>query len=441
MPRASASHTSSTASGSVDYAAGLATLTDYVVGAAPGTVTLQSLWTRRAAWNTASVFFRTQAAPLKPEGLVLTLVDLSGNALTVTSAADGTLSGDHARGKIDYEGGTAELQFGDYVDDATLTAAQKAEWWYSAADVGAVQAGKIWRPLPVDPSTLRYNSVAYFYLPLDADILGIDPVRLPPDGRVPIFRVGGFVVVGHTGTVPAATYSNGQTINCARTRLSRVYLIGADGKLIRSGYTVDLDAGLITVVDVSTWVQPVTVRHRIEEMTRVADLQIDGTLRFTSQLSHDFPVGSVVSSALMAGNLRARALPVWDQLNWDGVTWLDAVAARARGSAGVTQTLAGIQHKLIGHGFLLLNASLVFRPHVAPAKDAKAWLPFFETVIAALAQSQPALILWGKIAEQLNRLPVVQALPQIVAEHPYNLSFIGNREMHALFGPLRLLHA
>ena len=321
------------ASGSVDYSAGLATLTDYVVGAAPGTVTLQSLWTRRAAWNTASVFFRTQAAPIKPEGLVLTLVDLSGNALTVTSAADGTLSGDHARGKIDYEGGTAELQFGDYVDDATLTAAQKAEWWYSAADVGAVQAGKIWRPLPVDPSTLRYNSVAYFYLPLDADILGIDPVRLPPDGRVPIFRVGGFVVVGHTGTVPAATYSNGQTINCARTRLSRVYLIGADGKLIRAGYNVDLDAGLITVVDAATWVQPVTVRHRIEEMTRVADLQIDGTLRFTSQLSHDFPVGSVVSSALMAGSLRARALPVWDQLNWDGVTWLDAVGPAGPASA------------------------------------------------------------------------------------------------------------
>ncbi len=322
-----------TASGSVDYAAGLATLTDYVVGAAPGTVTLQSLWTRRAAWNTASVFFRTQAAPLKPEGLVLTLVDLSGNALTVTSAADGTLSGDHARGKIDYEGGTAELQFGDYVDDATLTAAQKAEWWYSAADVGAVQAGKIWRPLPVDPSTLRYNSVAYFYLPLDADILGIDPVRLPPDGRVPIYRVGGFVVVGHTATIAAATYSNGNTINCGRTRLSRVYLIGADGNLIQAGYSVDLDAGVITAVDVSSWVQPVTIRHRIEQMTRVADLQIDGTLRFTSQLSHAFPVGSVVSSALMAGDLRARALPVWDQQSWDGVTWLDAVGPSGPASA------------------------------------------------------------------------------------------------------------
>jgi len=336
------------ASGSVDYQAGIATITDYVVGASPASITLQSLWTRRAAWNTASVFFRTQAAPLKPEGLVLTLVDLSGNALTVTSAADGTLSGDHARGKVDYEGGTAELQFGDYVDDATLTPAQKSEWWYDPADVGAVQAGKIWRPWPVDPSSLRYNSVAYFYLPLDAEILGIDPVRLPPDGRVPIFRVGGFVVAAHTATIAAATYSNGNTINCGRERLSRVYLIGADGQLIQTGYTVDLDAGVITAADVSSWVQPVTIRHRIEQMTRVADLQIDGTLRFTSQLSHAFPVGSVVSSALMAGDLRARALPVWDQQSWDGVTWLDAVGPSGPASASyndaafpVTVTNAG----------------------------------------------------------------------------------------------------
>ena len=110
-------------------------------------------------------------------------------------------------------------------------------------------------------------------------------------------------------------------------------LIGADGNLIQAGYSVDLDAGVITAVDVSSWVQPVTIRHRIEQMTRVADLQIDGTLRFTSQLSHAFPVGSMVSSALMAGDLRARALPVWDQQSWDGVTWLDAVGPSGPASA------------------------------------------------------------------------------------------------------------
>ncbi|MBF9263609.1 hypothetical protein [Paracidovorax cattleyae] len=313
------------ASGTVDYAAGLARMTDYVVGPSPASVSLQSLWTRRSPWSTASVFFRTQSAPIKPGGLVLTLLDLQGNALTATAGVDGSFTGDHMRGRMDFEAGVAELQFGDYVDPATLSDDQKAEWWYRAADVGAVEPGKIWRPWPVDPSTLRYNSVAYFYLPLDADILGLDPVRLPPDGRVPIYRVGSYLVIGHTGTVPPATYSAGQTISAARTRLSRVHLVGADNKLIQTGWTADLDAGTVQVVDPTTWVQPVRVLHRIEQMVRAADVQIDGTIKLTQQLSHVFPLGSVVSSALMAGNLQARALPVWDQASWNGVTWLDAV--------------------------------------------------------------------------------------------------------------------
>lgn len=51
--------------------------------------------------------------------------------------------------------------------------------------------------------SLRYNATAYSYLPLDASILGLDPVRLPQDGRVPIFRTGEFAVVGHTGEITA----------------------------------------------------------------------------------------------------------------------------------------------------------------------------------------------------------------------------------------------
>ncbi|WP_028104364.1 uracil-DNA glycosylase [Pseudoduganella violaceinigra] len=117
---------------------------------------------------------------------------------------------------------------------------------------------------------------------------------------------------------------------------------------------------------------------------------------------------------------------------------LAACSTRAKAGAAI-QTLAEMQERLHGHGFLLLNASLVFRAHVAPVKDAKAWLPFFDTVMQALAARQPKLILWGKIAEQLNKLASVQALPQIVAEHPYNLSFIDNKEMQALFGPMALL--
>ena len=120
-----------------------------------------------------------------------------------------------------------------------------------------------------------------------------------------------------------------------------------------------------------------------------------------------------------------------------------AVSAQARSGAGShILTLADMQRKLTEQGFLLLNASLVFRSHVAPAKDAKAWLPFFETVMAGLAKQAatvPTMVLWGKIAELLSKLPVMKDFPQIVAEHPYNLSFIGNTTMHQLFQPMHLL--
>lgn len=117
-----------------------------------------------------------------------------------------------------------------------------------------------------------------------------------------------------------------------------------------------------------------------------------------------------------------------------------AAAARTDGSI---QTLAALQQNLTEHGFLLLNAALVFRPHVAPAIDARAWQPFLQTVLAVLAGEPrpPTLILWGKIAEQLKRLPETGKLPQSCAEHPYNLSFIQHEGMQQLFGPMQLLRA
>jgi uracil-DNA glycosylase len=113
---------------------------------------------------------------------------------------------------------------------------------------------------------------------------------------------------------------------------------------------------------------------------------------------------------------------------------------------GSIQTLADLQDNLTAQGFLLLNASLVFRSHVAPVKDAKGWKPFFETVLRALAEhgqaqdkSLPTLVLWGKIAEQLSGLPLVAQFPRAVAEHPYNLSFIEHSGMQQLFAPMQLL--
>ncbi|MGV3743266.1 MAG: uracil-DNA glycosylase [Burkholderiaceae bacterium] len=110
------------------------------------------------------------------------------------------------------------------------------------------------------------------------------------------------------------------------------------------------------------------------------------------------------------------------------------------------QTLPELQANLTQHGFLLLNASLVYRPHVPPLKEGKAWQPFLQKVLCALAdhaeaaaKSPPTLVLWGKVAELLNGLPENARFPKAISEHPYNLSFISNPVMQELFGPMRLL--
>lgn len=119
------------------------------------------------------------------------------------------------------------------------------------------------------------------------------------------------------------------------------------------------------------------------------------------------------------------------------------VAERARSDSATVQTLAGLQANLAAQGFLLLNASLVFRTSVKPAVDARGWLPFLQTVLQALSTlpQAPTLVLWGKIAEELKKLPETARFPHASAEHPYNLSFIDHPGMQALFGPMHLLRA
>ena len=315
-------------SGSVMYTSGLAHMGAYVVSGSPTAFTLNSLWTRKPREHVANVVFNTEVAPVKPSGLVLSVLDIAGEQMIGTANISGLIDGPHMHGKIDYETGLVEIQFGDYVDFSALTDDDRAEWWYDPLDRRTAD-NSIWRPWPVDPETLRYNFVSYFYLPLDASVLGIDPVRLPQDGRVPIFRSGSVAVLGHTGTVGPATVANSQVIDCARTRLSRVRIVDVDGVVINTGYSVDLEAGLVTINDITGWAQPVTIEHRIEDMAMVSDVQITGQISFTRQISHDYPeAGSYLSSALIAGDLRARVSLVFDQATWSNV-WSDVVSGSA----------------------------------------------------------------------------------------------------------------
>lgn len=110
------------------------------------------------------------------------------------------------------------------------------------------------------------------------------------------------------------------------------------------------------------------------------------------------------------------------------------------------QHINELQQALHAKGFLLLNSTLVFRKSVSAAKESKIWQPFFKTLIEEIYQvcvhtqkPLPTFILWGKNAENINQIAITQKFPQVVSEHPYNLSFIHNVVMQNLFAPMHLL--
>lgn len=288
-------------------ASGVVTMTTWTANTTNTVTDFSGAWVPPAAGVNVpllatSLTFRTAASPIRPSSLSIQVTKtvfhygVGGGAgfsttetVNAASDANGDLTGG-LTGTVDYENGVVRITGGGLIDVAGL----------------------------------KYNTVSYSYLPLDADIIGIDPVRLPSDGRVPIFRAGGFAVVGHTGSI-TATVSNGQTVDCARVRLSRVRVIGHDGVVINTGYSADLDAGTVTFSNVSGYSQPVTIEHRIEDMAVVRDAQISGELTFTRAITHDYPLGSYVSSALVAGDLKSRVSVLFDQATWSN-TWADSVS-------------------------------------------------------------------------------------------------------------------
>lgn len=101
------------------------------------------------------------------------------------------------------------------------------------------------------------------------------------------------------------------------------------------------------------------------------------------------------------------------------------------------QTAAAFFSGLMRHGFLLLNASLVYSEAQVPY-HARHWQTFIQSLLDAFTKQSIDLqwILLGRIAQ---KLPVQARLVALRAEHPYNLSFITRPEVVAFFKPMDLL--
>lgn len=285
--------------GVLDYVTGLGTITDWPQ--AMRSVSVKALLTRYGAWTMSRALWRVNGSPLRPE------------SFQVTDGTNAWIADDN----------------GDLQGPAGLTGTINTET--GVYDV-------TFDP-PVAPELARYNAVVLTYLPLNPDIIGLNPVRLPLNGKVPIFRPGyGAIIVNEqTYTLPNPAVA-GQTYNVGRTLLSRMVVRDAEGTRVPSDrYTFDLDAGTITMatpLNLGSYVQPLQVAHRIEDKVEVVDAQLGGVLKITGFIGHDYPVeGTYVCSILEYGTLQARTSIPFDQVNWTGV-WSDVpVTAGANAEA------------------------------------------------------------------------------------------------------------
>lgn len=279
-------YSGSTVVGIVNYTTGIASITSYPAISALSVVG-KALLTQSGATGITSMI--VYIGNVLHGGITVSARRLSDDALiTGTSDNAGVITGAGVSGSYD--------AVFDLLDIA-WTAAVKSE-----------------------TITVNATVVTYGY----PNLPGVDVARLPTNGVVPIFRVGDIVVLHHTATTALPNnLTAGQTIALPRDLLTSCVLHDANGVEVPTAmYSVNLDTGVITMsspLDLTGYTQPLTADHRIEDMLLVQDVQTNGTIRTNAGVTHNYPIGATVSSAMLVGDLQGRVSNLFDQQTWDQV--------------------------------------------------------------------------------------------------------------------------
>jgi len=93
------------------------------------------------------------------------------------------------------------------------------------------------------------------------------------------------------------------------------------------------------------------------------------------------------------------------------------------------------------NGVLLLNMALVFTSKEESKKHVKAWNGFVKVLLGQLHDKEITLILFGKMAEVLEKVDAADAFKKVTMPHPYNIGFITDAKAHEVFKPMRLLRS
>lgn len=302
-----------TAVGTVNYADRTATLSSYG-GNASGAVSVLACLTAAVGFSVTAATYRTPGAPLRAGSMQVTVVRAdTAEVVTAASNLNGEFDSGIIHGTVDATTGITRLTFTTDPDDDT-----------GASDIAVI------------PLLLRYNAVVQTRLPLDAGLLGLDPVRLPADGRVPVYRDGDVLVIHHTAETVVPSPVAGSTLQLDRAQQAEITVVDGAGTVLRAdSFTVDREQGAVT------WANPLVlqdeegnplglpllVHDRVEHMTLCTEVQITGELGFSAPLPWDLPAGeALVSSAVAWGDLQSRIYSWFTQQTWNqgAPNWTDA---------------------------------------------------------------------------------------------------------------------
>jgi uracil-DNA glycosylase len=103
------------------------------------------------------------------------------------------------------------------------------------------------------------------------------------------------------------------------------------------------------------------------------------------------------------------------------------------------RTIHQLRENFEKNGVLLLNMALVFTAKEESKKHIRAWRAFVEALLQLLQRREIELILFGKIAEDVQKIEAAKGFKTHMLPHPYNISFITDPKAHILFEPMKLL--
>lgn len=309
--------------GNISIKSGVIELTTWQAGQ-QNTVNLKSMLRENDPVPLANLIFRTPVAPLKKASLQISAELADGTMLSLSTDAQGGITGSkYAHGTVDFKAGVVALYFYEKLG-VTANPSIVNESWYDAANI-YMESGTnyINKPIYVKPDSIRYNAIAYSYLPLDKELIGLDPVRLPTDGRVPFVRKGDSIAITELKTMELPTNAPNDVFDLGFERLSDVSVVDSTGKKVSFDYLdADLDAGTLRLKSsfvMTGLIAPLTAKYRIMDIALVIETDISGRVTLSTPITHDYTTAAVFSSMLLAGDMQARAYNVFSQESWMGV--------------------------------------------------------------------------------------------------------------------------